>query len=238
MSAPFGGPPALPFNTADAPPAARRPRARRHDLRRARGADAAAQALPALLHDARGEREHVARRAGHPRVPARLLPHEKRRLEAEPAGAARGANRERVGEAAALLRDGSRQGHGGDRRARRCRRPPRSPRTSGCPTPSCASTAANAGGPGFQGGLEGYRTGSSGRFTSEQQLFAGRTIDVPSMFIGGKSDWGVYQNPGALERMQKVACTKMIAHAPGRRRRALGAAGAAGGGQPAARRIL
>jgi pimeloyl-ACP methyl ester carboxylesterase len=64
---------------------------------------------------------------------------------------------------------------------------------------------------GFQGGLEGYRTGASGRFTSEQQLFAGRTIDVPSMFIGGKSDWGVYQNPGALERMQKVACTKMIA---------------------------
>jgi pimeloyl-ACP methyl ester carboxylesterase len=64
---------------------------------------------------------------------------------------------------------------------------------------------------GFQGGLEGYRTGASGRFTPEQQLFAGRTIDVPSMFIGGKSDWGVYQNPGALERMQKVACTKMIA---------------------------
>jgi pimeloyl-ACP methyl ester carboxylesterase len=64
---------------------------------------------------------------------------------------------------------------------------------------------------GFQGGLQGYRTGSSARFTTEQQLFAGRTIDVPSMFIGGKSDWGVYQNPGALERMQKVACTKMVA---------------------------
>jgi pimeloyl-ACP methyl ester carboxylesterase len=31
------------------------------------------------------------------------------------------------------------------------------------------------------------------------------------MFIGGKSDWGVYQSPGALERMQKVACTKMVA---------------------------
>ena len=64
---------------------------------------------------------------------------------------------------------------------------------------------------GFQGGLEGYRTGASGRFTAEQQLFAGRTIDVPAMFIGGKSDWGVYQNPGALERMQQVACTKMTA---------------------------
>ena len=62
---------------------------------------------------------------------------------------------------------------------------------------------------GFQGGLQGYRTGSSGRFTAEQQLFAGRTIDQPSLFISGKSDWGVYQNPGALERMQKVACTKM-----------------------------
>ena len=89
--------------------------------------------------------------------------------------------------------------------------------------PSAAAIAANTwlpdaelrvysteyGRTGFQGGLEGYRTGASGRFTSEQQLFAGRTIDVPSMFIGGKSDWGVYQNPGALERMQKVACTKM-----------------------------
>ena len=62
---------------------------------------------------------------------------------------------------------------------------------------------------GFQGGLQGYRVGSSGRFTPELQLFSGRTIDVPSMFIGGKSDWGVYQNPGALERMQKTVCTKM-----------------------------
>lgn len=63
---------------------------------------------------------------------------------------------------------------------------------------------------GFQGGLEGYRTGSSGRFTAEQQLFSGRTIDVPSMFIGGKSDWGVYQSPGALERLQKTLCAKMV----------------------------
>ena len=33
-------------------------------------------------------------------------------------------------------------------------------------------------------------------------MFAGRTIDVPSCFISGKSDWGVYQAPGAFERMQ------------------------------------
>ena len=81
MSAPFGGPPALPFDTADAP-AGDEPieRAGGPDLRRARGAEAAAQALPALLLDARGERQHVEGAAGHPRVPARLLPHEERGL--------------------------------------------------------------------------------------------------------------------------------------------------------------
>ena len=59
---------------------------------------------------------------------------------------------------------------------------------------------------GFQGGLNGYR-GSPGDI--DLQLFSGKTIDVPSAFMGGKSDWGVYQNPGAVERMQSTACTKM-----------------------------
>jgi pimeloyl-ACP methyl ester carboxylesterase len=31
------------------------------------------------------------------------------------------------------------------------------------------------------------------------------------MFISGKSDWGVYQQPGALELMQERVCTKMVA---------------------------
>jgi pimeloyl-ACP methyl ester carboxylesterase len=69
--------------------------------------------------------------------------------------------------------------------------------------------SAEYGRTGFQGGLQGYRIGSSGRYTTELQTFSGRTIDVPSLFIGGKSDWGVYQNPGAVERMQKTACTNM-----------------------------
>jgi pimeloyl-ACP methyl ester carboxylesterase len=64
---------------------------------------------------------------------------------------------------------------------------------------------------GFQGGLQSYRVGSSGRFNAELQLFSGRTIDQPSMFIAGKSDWGAFQNPGSLERMQRVACTRMAA---------------------------
>ena len=57
---------------------------------------------------------------------------------------------------------------------------------------------------GFQGGLNGYRTGAD----ADAQIFAGRTVDVPSMFIGGKSDWGVYQSPGALERLEKTVTTR------------------------------
>jgi pimeloyl-ACP methyl ester carboxylesterase len=63
---------------------------------------------------------------------------------------------------------------------------------------------------GFQGGLNWYRSRSGGAFESELQLFAGRTIDVPSIFISGKSDWGVYQRPGAVETMQAAACTRMV----------------------------
>ena len=54
-----------------------------------------------------------------------------------------------------------------------------------------------------------YRVRTSGLVAREYEAFAGRTIDVPSTFISGKSDWGNYQSPGALERMQKSACTNM-----------------------------
>ena len=60
---------------------------------------------------------------------------------------------------------------------------------------------------GFQGGLNWYRSGSLG--APEMQLYAGRKIEQPSIFISGASDWGSYQNPGALERMQGDACTDM-----------------------------
>jgi pimeloyl-ACP methyl ester carboxylesterase len=63
---------------------------------------------------------------------------------------------------------------------------------------------------GFQGGLNWYRSRTGGAFDAELQMFSGRAIDVPSIFISGKSDWGVYQQPGAFERMQKTACTRMV----------------------------
>ena len=59
---------------------------------------------------------------------------------------------------------------------------------------------------GFQGGLQWYR---SGVIADEPLTFAGRTIDIPSLFIAGSSDWGAYQRPGSLERMQERACTDM-----------------------------
>ena len=60
---------------------------------------------------------------------------------------------------------------------------------------------------GFQGGLNWYRVRTSGRFNGEMELFSGRTIDVPSLFLSGKSDWGVYQRAGSLDGMKR-ACTK------------------------------
>lgn len=63
---------------------------------------------------------------------------------------------------------------------------------------------------GFQGGLQWYRCGTGARQAAELQLFAGRTIDVPSAFIAGASDWGVHQKPGDFERMQGQVCTQMV----------------------------
>ena len=65
---------------------------------------------------------------------------------------------------------------------------------------------------GFTGALQGYRVrrGSDPKSIAELQTFSGRTIDVPSIFIAGKSDWGVYQTPGAMESMQNSACTRMV----------------------------
>ncbi|HEY1297451.1 MAG TPA: alpha/beta hydrolase [Chloroflexota bacterium] len=62
---------------------------------------------------------------------------------------------------------------------------------------------------GFQGGLQSYRIGTRPEFGAELRLFAGRTIDVPAAFIGGASDWGVYQRPGRLERLQSEVCTDL-----------------------------
>jgi pimeloyl-ACP methyl ester carboxylesterase len=62
---------------------------------------------------------------------------------------------------------------------------------------------------GFQGGLQAYRCIFDAKLIAELRLFSERTIDVPACFIAGMSDWGVYQTPGAFEMMKTRACTKM-----------------------------
>jgi pimeloyl-ACP methyl ester carboxylesterase len=78
------------------------------------------------------------------------------------------------------------------------------------PDRELAVYAAEYGRTGFQGGLQSYRVGRTPRLSAELQLFAGRTIDVPAMFVSGRSDWGVFQRAGSYEAMQKTACTKFV----------------------------
>jgi len=65
---------------------------------------------------------------------------------------------------------------------------------------------------GFNGALQGYRVrrGGDPKNVAEMLTFSGRSIDVPSMYIAGKSDWGVYQTPGAVDKMRERACTRMV----------------------------
>jgi pimeloyl-ACP methyl ester carboxylesterase len=65
---------------------------------------------------------------------------------------------------------------------------------------------------GFQGGLNWYRCAIEPRYAAELQVFSGRTIDVPSVFISGAADWGTLQKPGDMEKMRTNACTRMLGY--------------------------
>jgi pimeloyl-ACP methyl ester carboxylesterase len=60
----------------------------------------------------------------------------------------------------------------------------------------------------FRGGLKWYRNATEAISAAQFQAFAGRSIDVPCCFIAGKSDWGTYQSPGALQAMEASACSQ------------------------------
>lgn len=62
---------------------------------------------------------------------------------------------------------------------------------------------------GFQGGLNWYRCSIGEAHQAELQVFAGRRIEVPALFIAGRSDWGIHQKPGALAAMQDSACAQL-----------------------------
>ncbi|ORY17301.1 Alpha/Beta hydrolase protein [Clohesyomyces aquaticus] len=56
---------------------------------------------------------------------------------------------------------------------------------------------------GFQGGLNWYRTSTDPAWMKDLDVFAGKKVECPSIFISGKQDWGNYQQPGALEGYPK-----------------------------------
>lgn len=85
-------------------------------------------------------------------------------------------------------------------------------RGAGCPwlTPAELSIyAEDYARTGFQGALQGYRVRMDGSLAHDLGLFAGRHVEVPAQFIAGRQDWGPFQSPGALTRMQTVSCPRM-----------------------------
>ena len=61
---------------------------------------------------------------------------------------------------------------------------------------------------GFQGGLNYYRIDGVFGPDSGLNAYSGKTIDVPACFVGGASEWAVYQSPGSFERMH-TNCTQL-----------------------------
>lgn len=77
------------------------------------------------------------------------------------------------------------------------------------PDDEVAIYAAEFGRTGFQGGLNWYRIFSEAAKNAwDQDIFAGKKIDIPCSYASGAQDWGTYQKPGSLDKMvQGKACS-------------------------------
>lgn len=62
---------------------------------------------------------------------------------------------------------------------------------------------------GFQGALNAYRCLTDPLMSEDLQVFTGKQIEVPAMFLAGAQDWGPFQMPGAVNRMRGQACRSM-----------------------------
>jgi pimeloyl-ACP methyl ester carboxylesterase len=206
MSAPFAGPPALPFDTADAPPKpkpedpvhrelAALPRPRKHYqwYYSTRPANADMHRAPQGMHDFLRAYYHHKSADWKANAPYPLQGWTATELAKLPTYYVMDLARnmaetvaEEMPDAAAIAAN------------------------RWLPDAELAFYSAEYARTGFQGGLQWYRCGTSAKFTPELQTWSGRSIDVPSCFISGKQDWGTYQRPGVFEAMQTTACTRMI----------------------------
>jgi pimeloyl-ACP methyl ester carboxylesterase len=206
MSAPFGGPPALPRGTADAPatapavfdtlPAALAalPRPRKHYwwYYATREADGDMWRCPQGVHDFLRAYFHFKSADWPGNRPHPLASWAATELARMPTYYIMDLDRDMAQTVAPEMPDAQ--------QIARCR---------WLPDEELAVYAAEYGRTGFQGGLQGYRVSTDPRFAGELRAFAGRTIDVPSCFISGAQDWGNHQGPGALQQMRTQACTRM-----------------------------
>ncbi len=62
---------------------------------------------------------------------------------------------------------------------------------------------------GFQGGLNAYRCLTDPLWFEDLQVFTGKQIEVPAIFIAGAQDWALSRCPGQLIRCGGYACQRM-----------------------------
>jgi len=58
---------------------------------------------------------------------------------------------------------------------------------------------------GFQASLNWYACMTTPRFIQKLISLEKKSVDIPACYIAGAADWGIYQKPGELERME-AAC--------------------------------
>jgi pimeloyl-ACP methyl ester carboxylesterase len=206
MSAPFGGPPSLPFNTADTPakaPAedpvhrelAALPRPRKHYqwYYSTREADRDMHDAPQGVHDFMRAYYHHKSADWKDNKPYPLKAWSAEELAKLPTYYVMDLAKTMSETVAEVMPS-----------------PSEIAANKWLPDHELAYYAAEYQRTGYQGALQWYRCGTTGAFAAELQTWSGRTIDVPSCFISGKQDWGTYQRAGGLEAMQKRACANMI----------------------------
>src|SRR6202012_3316690 len=206
MSAPFGGPPSLPFNIADVPPKPRgedpvhrelaalpRPRKHYHWYYSTGEANNDMQHAPQGVHDFLRAYYHHKSADWKANKPHPLKAWSAEELAKLPTYYVMDLA-ETMAETVARAMPSAAE----------------IAANTWLPDSDLAYYAAEYGRTGFQGGLQWYRTGTTGIFNNELQTWSGRTIDVPSCFISGKQDWGTYQRAGVFETMQRTSCARML----------------------------
>jgi pimeloyl-ACP methyl ester carboxylesterase len=197
MSAPFGGPPPLPRQAAPAPDIdaalAALPRPRKHYQQhyRTRGANAEMWSCPQGVHAFLRAYYHVKSADWQPNRPFELQGWAAEELARMPTYYVMDLDPGMAQTVAAHM--------------------PTATQVAGnawLTEAELAVYAAEYTRTGFQGGLNWYRCSTHPPCTAEQQMFAGRRIEVPACYIAGASDWGIHQKPGELQRMQRQACSR------------------------------